>query len=77
MTWECQGRQEHGWFGHGTCDGDGNIGAIYPMTVTDVAYTALSYLPTPQRKRYEGWLQNGGLKQLAIALPGWAAGSEE
>jgi len=34
MFWECQGRQEHGWFGHGTC-GDivrqaaqGAIGAL-------------------------------------------------
>ena len=34
MTWECQGRRQHGWFGHGTCDGNANISAVDPAGVT-------------------------------------------
>ena len=34
MTWECQGRQQHGWFGHGTCDGNANISAVDPAGAT-------------------------------------------
>jgi spore germination cell wall hydrolase CwlJ-like protein len=75
MSWECQGRQYHGWFGSGTCADALDAPVLDPATVTDVAYSAFGYLPQNQRRPYESWLRQGGLKQLASALPGWAAGS--
>ncbi len=75
MSWECQGRQEHGWFGSGTCGG-GADGGIDAAAVAQVAYAAVGFLPVSQRGGYEGWLNRGGMGQLAATLPAWAAGAD-
>lgn len=81
QTWECQGRQYHGWFGDGTCAD----GALWPDRAEDVAkaaairrilavvYGAVGALPAERRRRWEGWLQRGGAAVLSKALDAWSA----
>ena len=75
MTWECQGRQEHGWFGSGTCGADGRPDAAVAVEVLQVAYAAVGHLPAQERGPYEGWLQRDGLAQLRATVPAWVAGA--
>jgi hypothetical protein len=59
MSWECQGRQQHGWFGSGTCDD----------AIEQAANGAVAALPPADRPRYERWLRGGGLAALKRAAP--------
>jgi len=59
MSYECQGRQQHGWFGHGTCDN----------RAQRAAYEAVGVLPAADRPRYERWLTQGGMATLLRAAP--------
>ena len=69
MTWECQGRQEHGWFGSGKCGADGKPDAAVAAEVLQVAYAAVGHPPAQERGPYEGWLQRDGLAQLHATVP--------
>ncbi len=73
MAWQDQGRQYHQWFGHGTAADGGSPEA--KDTAVKIAYSALGSLPPPVRTAYEGWINRGGLQQLAAVLPAWVAGS--
>ncbi len=72
MTWECQGRQYHGWFGNGTC-GNGDDGGT--SVAVQVGYGALPYLETGERRPYEAWLHRGGIQALTTVLPAWERGA--
>ena len=80
-TWQCQGRQYHGWFGDGTCAD----GALPPDRAAEAAkeaairrilaavYGAVGALPAGQRRRWEGWLQRGGASVLSKVPDAWSA----
>jgi len=63
VSWIDQGRQYHGYFGHGTA----------PQTdaddVEDAANGAVGLLPPADRIRYERWLRCGGMATLQCAAP--------
>jgi hypothetical protein len=63
VSWIDQGRQYHGYFGHGTA----------PPTdeddVEDAANGAVGLLPPADRIRYEHWLRGGGMATLQCAAP--------
>ena len=73
MSWQDQGRQQHGWFGSGTSGGGDAADAR--AAAVKVGYSAIGCLAPSQRVRYESWLNRGGLDQMAAVLPGWIAGS--
>lgn len=73
MSWQDQGRQQHGWFGSGTSGTEPETDTR--AAAVKIGYAALSHLAAPHRGRYEGWLNRGGLAHIAAVLPGWRAGS--
>ena len=76
--WECQGRQEHGWFGAGTCEGltTAPVADCPSCAVKAAAYTVVGLLPRVERAGYESWLYGGGMRQLEQAVPGWVADAQ-
>lgn len=79
--WQCQGRQDHGGFGSGTCRGsaqDGGPGradAGLSRAIDAAAYAAVGHLRGPEGRSYERWLHEGGLVRLRGVVPGWVAGA--
>ena len=82
-SWECQGRQEHGWFGDGTCgDKTGNsvgrkaqcIECIY-HEIERAAHTVVGLLAGPGRQVYERHFNQGGIEQLKATVPAWVRGA--
>ena len=79
MGWEDQGRQEHGWFGHGTAPDKGKQTAPDPSVLGQseadralaLAYGALGSLPPAQRRQVEAQYGNGTLPRLKEALTAW------
>jgi len=87
-SWECQGRQEHGWFGSGTCDTDKVSPSEYQRLrapapgdaiqwMAAVAFGAAGHLPAQFRNRYSEWLTNQGQARLDKAMQNWTAKSDE
>ena len=72
MSWEDQGRQQHGWFGHGAGGAAPPQGRTAAIKLTS---SAVASLPASQRGSVESWLARGGVDQVATALPGWVAGA--
>jgi hypothetical protein len=52
--WQCQGRQEHGWFGQGTCaaDAGGAAGEDIAASAQTVLHGVLGHLPAGERARW-------------------------
>jgi LysM domain len=75
QSWECQGRQEHGQFGSGTCVGltTAPVADCPSCATKAAAYTVVGLLPRSDRAQYETWLNSGGLRKLEQTVPGWAA----
>lgn len=75
MSWEDQGRQHRGWFGHGTAVGRGTRNASFPHSLDDrihaVAYGAIAALPVSVRARVERQYQHGALSDLREAMTTW------
>lgn len=79
MSWEDQGRQEHGWFGHDTAPDKGKQTAPDPSVLGQseadralaLAYGALASLPPAQRRQVEAQYHNGTLPRLREALTAW------
>lgn len=76
--WEKQGRQEHGWFGHGTSaqspetiQGGRDDEKAMAVTTRSIAYGVVGHLPAARRKIYETWLAHGGLTALTESLTAW------
>lgn len=76
--WQFQGRRQHGWFGHGTAP-DQAVDQNHPEAgrADTAAHAAVGALPAADRARYEALLGAGGLAQLRVALPAWAASLEQ
>lgn len=80
-SWQCQGRQYHGWFGDGTCAesglSDDRRASAAEMAkarhVLAVLYGAVGALPQTLRARWEGWLHRGGADSLSTLLGAWSA----
>jgi hypothetical protein len=64
MSSEDQGRQYHGWFGHGTSGkaDDARFGRI--------VYGAIGYLPAALRARWDGMLSRGPARRVVDVLRG-------
>lgn len=79
MSWQDQGRQEHGWFGHGLSDKAGHdttdTGKTPPERSLAVAYGALAASPPAQRKRIETQFQYDTLGRFAEAMTAWMRGA--
>jgi hypothetical protein len=82
MGWEDQGRQEHGWFSHGTSGKSGTppesggSGERVPDLgdrIRFTAFAALGRLPPAARPLFEARLNGGGLERLQQAATAWAA----
>ena len=67
-SWEQQGRQAHGWFGHGTSAQPRETGQsrsddkeIATARARDVIHGVVGHQPAARRKAYEAYLAHGGL----------------
>ena len=82
MSWQDQGRQEHGWFGHGTAPerADGSDAAEGAPGTLDqrllaVSNGAIAALSPPLRKQAEAQYHDGILSRLTEAMTAWVRGS--
>lgn len=68
MSWQDQGGQKHGWFGHGTSGEVAYDGSIADESLQQrslsVAYGALAVLPSAQRRRLEAQYHYGTLSKF-------------
>lgn len=76
-SWICQGRQEHGWFGTGTCDGDcaggcesGVPGTFYGR-LDAVVLSAIEASPRPAARRALAGMTGRTIKTLHQAMLCW------
>lgn len=82
MSWEDQGRQAHGWFGHGTSpagpgpgsDGRGFGREAMADRMRAVAHGALGALPASLRMGAGAQLDAGTLSRLEVVLAAWGLG---
>ena len=85
MSWENQGRQEHGWFGHGTAPLSdhpplGGTGGMFtpgslPARIDAVAHGALPHLPRADWLRGAASFNQERLAQLHTAMTPWIGAS--
>jgi hypothetical protein len=80
MSWEDQGRQGHGWFGHGSAPGagantppDSGADALFdPTNAADrfdaIAHAAIAILPTADRNRASASFDAGRLGQFRTLM---------
>ncbi len=81
--WQVQGRQGHGWFGHGTGPGKAENSGHDPSTafrsvddrVVALVHGAIASLPASLRVRAEAHHQRGTLPRLKEALTAWIRGA--
>jgi hypothetical protein len=73
MSYETQGRQQHGWFGHGTAPKT----ASAEQSATAAAYAVVAVLPANKRRAYSDMLNRGGLDRLRTLVPLWAAANDD
>lgn len=81
MSWEDQGRQYHGWFGHGMAPaGDeppkGGAGTMFdPANVAAridaIAYSAVAHMPRTDRHRDSVAFDRPRLERLRTAMTAW------
>lgn len=76
-SWIYQGRQEHGWFGHGTSpetDRAMNPDAA-PESLAEraryISHPAIAHFPASRRREYELRL-DASLERLARIMPIWS-----
>ena len=81
MSWEDQGRQQHGWFGDGkasqtSAGGSGDGNAFDPGTLAQriqaVAHGVIGALPSALSRRAEVQHHDGGLSQLTEVMAAWS-----
>lgn len=81
MSWEDQGRQERGWFGHGTTPATSKPSDASPDRVFDhgnyepridaIAHTALMHMPRKERHRDVLSFDRQRLERLRNAMAAW------
>ena len=73
MSWETQGRQEHGWFGSGSDPSAGGgapaDAAALAHRIDAVAHTVVAHLPRRERGHVAVTFGGNALGQLRNALP--------
>lgn len=82
MSWLDQGRQEHGWFGHGTAPHapdeanprDGVAGTL-DQRLLALAHGAIGALPPELRRQAEAQYHGETLSHLTEAMTAWVRGS--
>ena len=84
MSWEDQGRQEHGWFGHGTAppklkpDGSDRGGRFGPdgldQRLRAMGHTAIAAVPRTLRHHQAASYKGPALDQLVTTMHGWVRG---
>jgi hypothetical protein len=82
MAWEDQGRQEHGWFGHGAMaqqsggrESNDAVPASHGQRILGAAYGAIASLPPAQQRQAEAHYHAGTLGRLTEAMTAWARGA--
>lgn len=83
VSWENQGRQEHGWFGHGVAPEKpkgADPGALSTNASRDdlaaaLAYGAIASVPAGQRARAEASFQGRNLTAFREAILAWMRGT--
>jgi hypothetical protein len=81
MSWEDQGRQYHGWFGHGMAPGgddpssDG-VGAMFDpgnfaARIDAMAYSAVAHMPNADRHRDSATFDRQRLERLRKIMTTW------
>jgi hypothetical protein len=84
VGWEDQGRQEHGWFGHGTApakandaSGEGMFGPDgLAQRILAVAHGAVGALPQALRARAAAQYDAGNLGRLTEVMTAWSRGTK-
>jgi len=83
LSWQDQGRQEHGWFGNGTAAGhtDADDGRFIGsdglgQRITAVAYSAIASLPRAVRAWAERQLDARSLSRLTEVMTAWSRGGK-
>lgn len=81
MSWEDQGRQYHGWFGHGTAPAGGEpptggAGAIFApgnlaARIDAIGYSAVAHMPRVDRHRDSVAFDRVRLERLRGAMTAW------
>jgi|GEM_PF-2750097 len=82
MSWLDQGRQQHGWFGHGTAQeatDDGSDDDLFrpdglSQRISAVVYGAVAALPPALRSRATAPSAAGNLSRLTEVMPAWIDG---
>lgn len=77
MIWEDQGRQEHGWFGHGTAGND-RAGRFGPdgldQRLRAMGHTAIAAIPRKLRYHHAASYEGVALDQLVTTMRAWVRG---
>ncbi len=71
MSWETQGRQEHGWFGHGTGPGDATDVGGLAERVARTAHASLMDLPRKEWRNGAATFDGSRIRQLQTAMAAW------
>ena len=84
-NWLWQGRQEHGWFGHGTAPDVDDVaeggadataaGAAPASAVASAARAAVGALPAASRAAFEATLSAATLAQMEAVFRSWERGN--
>ena len=82
MSWEIQGRQDHGWFGHGTGPGEDRTAGQGPDGLFDpgnlvgrvawIAHAAIGHLPRTEWKRPAVTFDRVRMDQLQTSMAAWS-----
>lgn len=71
MSWETQGRQEHGWFGHGTGPGDAtDIGGLADR-IAWTAHASLMHMPRKEWRNGAATFDAPRVQRLQTAMAAW------
>ena len=81
MSWEDQGRQEHGWFGHGTAPpklgddpGERSVMAGLDARIRTLGHCAIADIPRKLRYHHAASFPEPVMEQLIEAMGTWARG---
>jgi hypothetical protein len=71
VSWETQGRQEHGWFGHGTGPGGASVVGDLAERVAWTAHVSLMGLPRQDWRNTAAASDGQRVQRLQTAMAAW------
>ncbi len=81
MSWQDQGRQEHGWFGHGTAprqpdevNARDEVAGSLDQRLLALAHGAIGALPPALRRQAEAQYRGATLSRLTETMTAWVRG---